>query len=137
MSISIFMYGTLKTGGSLTNKLLDKKRIRADKAVLSGALLYDLDSFPGVVLTGSEENKVYGEIHEYEDGTKIIDMMDQIEGYDERQPEKSLFLRRKISVFNVDTNEYEEVYFYEFNEERVFPNKNMSKFVTLIESGEW
>lgn len=137
MGVKLFVYGTLKVGGALTNKILDKKRIRVNNAMLSKALLYDLGAFPGVVPSDDVFDKVYGEVHEYEDEATVLDIMDQIEGYNPDVPDKSLFLRQKAFVYNKDTDEYEEVYFYKFNKQRVLPNKDLSELGSVVKSGKW
>jgi gamma-glutamylcyclotransferase (GGCT)/AIG2-like uncharacterized protein YtfP len=58
--------------------------------------LYDLGNYPGVL--PSEAGEVHGELYEIEDGSKQLNLLDQIEDFDPNNPESSLFVRALTEV---------------------------------------
>lgn len=90
----IFVYGTLRKGFSLHRYLSDKARFIGNGTIRGR--LYDLGSYPGVLPT--EAGEVQGELYELEDGPKHLDILDRIEDFDPKNPERSLFIRALTEV---------------------------------------
>ncbi|MFW5927734.1 MAG: gamma-glutamylcyclotransferase family protein [Thermoplasmatota archaeon] len=135
-TVKVFVYGTLKIGGSLTNNTLEKRRLGVNEAILNSAVLCDLGPFPGVLLKDEAEeeeglSKVYGELHVYSDPKAVLDTMDAIEGYNKNNVKDSLFIRRKVFVENIEKMQTEEAYMYEIN------NKYLPAKVSVLGSGKW
>lgn len=66
----LFVYGTLKMGFYNHNRFgFDQKSFYWGEAVLKGALMYDLGSYPCIVLTGKENDLVHGELYEIFDSS--------------------------------------------------------------------
>ena len=90
----IFVYGTLRKGFPLHTYLSDKARFIGKGTI--GGRLYDLGTYPGVF--SSEPGEVKGELYELEDGSKHLNILDQIEDFDPKNPESSLFIRALTEV---------------------------------------
>jgi len=86
----IFVYGTLKVGGFYARHF-DDFRLDNVEGYINGDL-YNLRHFPALILGG--KNKVYGEIHKYNNFNSVIKLMDQIEGYRENDIPDSLYVRK-------------------------------------------
>jgi len=83
----VFVYGSLKTGGYFSKKF-DSYRRGVWEARVKG-ILYDLGSYPGLVLGG--ENYVYGELHYYDSLQEVIRELNWIEGYRGRGDSSNLY----------------------------------------------
>jgi gamma-glutamylcyclotransferase (GGCT)/AIG2-like uncharacterized protein YtfP len=59
--------------------------------------LYDLGAFPGMK-EGDNGSTVQGELYELLDPQTFFDTLDLIEGYWPEQPERSLYVRRLVTV---------------------------------------
>jgi len=79
MKHKVAVYGTLRPGTGKT-------------AVIPGRI-YDLGSFPGLVLDGSLPG-VTVELIEVDD--RHLGQLDRYEGYIEKNPEMSLYIRREV-----------------------------------------
>lgn len=119
-----FVYGTLKVGGYFAN-IFDKFRVNSKRAVLKNHDLYDLGHFPGVM---EGDGEVIGEIHEYksENIDWILEQFDRIEGYSKTQPEKSLYLRKKLMVETEDGDEKAFVYIFNASNTKGLESKRLS-----------
>lgn len=127
-----FVYGTLKIGGRFAASF-DKVRVSSEVAKLKGFDLYGIGSgktasFPGIV---KGKGTVVGEIHEYPKDhlEEVTHYMDMIEGYSEKNEDKSLYLRRKAQV-ELEDGSTEDAYVYIFNQK--IPDS-----YPLIEDGIW
>ena len=119
----IFVYGTLRKGFSRHRYLsLEAKWI--GMGTVKG-LLYDLGSYPGVLL--SDEGKVKGEVYAINESTSILQKLDRIEGFNALQPERSLFLRTQVEVTMEDRSVEAWIY--------ILPSK--PERATLIPTGDY
>jgi gamma-glutamylcyclotransferase (GGCT)/AIG2-like uncharacterized protein YtfP len=87
----LFVYGTLLPGQGRAEQL--DGALRLGPALLDGAELFDLDSFPGIC---PGQGQVVGEV--YGVGRGFLSRLDNLEGYKQENPEESLFVRRQASV---------------------------------------
>jgi gamma-glutamylcyclotransferase (GGCT)/AIG2-like uncharacterized protein YtfP len=131
-NVKIFVYGTLKEGGHFA-KSFDEVREKSKPATIQGQLFDVASWFPGVKLTGSPEDIVYGELHEYKNGDEVLSRMNRIEGFNPDNPEKSLFIRKTVTVTTED-GEKERAEVYEFNFEKESERASMAE---RVENGVW
>lgn len=123
----IFVYGTLRKGQSAANfGLVD----HVGTFEFKGAQLFNLGWFPGIKLvdddqsvtsSGHERPSVVGDLFKLD--PKCLPRLDSYEGYREEDPERSLYLRKVITVNG------QEAYVYEYNSP-IDPAKR-------IGSGDW
>ena len=123
--IKIFVYGTLKEGFSLYKSYNNRKSII--KNVIVSGTLFNLGPFPAAKF--NTNNTIIGEVHTFYNKDKILKIMDKIEGYDSKNIDTSLYIRKIIDI--VYKNKKEKVYAYEFN----FNKYSVQK--TIIKTGIW
>jgi len=119
MPKKFFVYGTLKIGGYFATHL-DSLRKNVKKATLNNFDLFGVvqrkggpPSFPAAV---KGTGKIEGEIHEFTDDSAATAIMDAIEGYDDKDPKNSLYVRTTAEAV-LETGETETVFIYLFNRE--------------------
>jgi len=110
MDVNIFVYGTLKEKFSLDGQCTTKRKLVIKNIKINGTL-FNLGPFPGVKF--NTKDVVIGEIHTFENKKKTLAIMDSIEGYDSKNKNKSLFIRKLISI--IYKNNKIKAYAYEFN----------------------
>ena len=127
-----FVYGTLKVGGFFA-EAFDELRTECKNAKLKGFDLFKIGGgssswFPGII---KGKGEVIGELHAYNKDyiKEVFANMDAIEGYNEKDPARSLY-RREKAVVELEDGSTEEANVYIFN------NK-MPKEFPKIESGIW
>lgn len=82
----LFVYGTLrKEAGHPMHRVLIRYATLVDEAVLQGRL-YNLGSFPGVILSERPEDQVYGEIYRLRRKDQVFQILDRYEGCVETAP---------------------------------------------------
>lgn len=77
---TIFVYGTLKRGGS-NHAFLRGQRFISDACTAPGFTLYSLGDYPGMVRSPGDTHGVTGELWAVDDG--CLAELDQLEGLDE------------------------------------------------------
>jgi len=106
----LFAYGPLRQGMARGNFLSAHKAKFLEAATIAGAL-YTFGDFPGLILHAPGEHhatalaqkkngsaEVQGELFEIFDPLTFFETLDMIEGYWPDQAERSLFIRKLISV---------------------------------------
>lgn len=114
MSNYLFVYGTLSP--SLAPKEIEaevKKLEYVGEGLVSGKL-YDLGSFPGLILTAETKKKVRGRVYRLPADKNVIRSLDSYEEYFPRNPQKSLYRRRLANVLLEDGREVKS-WIYEYN----------------------
>jgi gamma-glutamylcyclotransferase (GGCT)/AIG2-like uncharacterized protein YtfP len=92
----VFAYGTLKRGFSRFHlPVLARLRRRVEPAELRGTL-YDLGTYPGLVLQG--EGTVKGEVHLFADIEQALGVLDRLEGYLGDGNPANLFRRQLVEA---------------------------------------
>lgn len=130
----VFVYGTLRQGDS-RNWVLPADSCIAEEAYLTGCIMLDLGAFPGIIpsLDGSDDI-VRGEVYKID--PEILKELDGIEGFQEDDPEYSLYLREECNPWREQTGDvipqgevcYTYIFNRDFDEGRIPPT---------IESGDW
>ena len=98
----LFVYGTLRT--EVKNPIswvLTRYGTLIGKATLWGKL-YDLGSYPGVVLSDKPSDMVEGELYRLRDKDKVFEVLDPYEGYDPEEVYPGEFRREKIPILLKD-----------------------------------
>ena len=107
----VFFYGTLMTGFDRRRRLgLDDQLSFRGRGWIRAAL-FDLGLYPAAV--PNSDGKVWGELFEVADPSRVLTALDEIEGHDVRTPETSLYVRRQVAVRLGDDSDAEAwAYFY-------------------------
>ena len=136
----VFVYGTLKVGRPLDRPELAAARTTVDSNVtIQNARIYNLGNYPTIKLLkkgggdddgDSEDNNiVQGELHTFTptDFPRILQILDQIEGYDPTNPTHGLYNRHIVDVFvhttknkedsseSITTTTKDRAWIYEYN----------------------
>lgn len=111
MTQYLFVYGSLRKGHAPPEiaETADKLKF-VGEAFIFGKL-YDLGAYRGLILDGN--SKIFGEVLELPDDEKVLQRLDEYEGFDPNNQAESLFCRVKTVAFT--ENEELETWIYEFN----------------------
>lgn len=91
--MKVFVYGTLKKGFGNHRRL---EHVSKEKnGVLQNHMLYD-SGFP--VCTPHEGSSVTGEVYDIGDCQATLRSLDQLEGYRENDPDRSMYLRQSVTL---------------------------------------
>ena len=119
----IFVYGTLKKEHS-ANNIIQKISHYVDKAKIHG-IMYDLGRYPGIL--EDPKSYVYGEVYAMEN-KDALQSTDKYEGFDPKDLENSLFIRKITTAFCDDESQIPVfAYFYNYD----------VKYSQKIPSGIW
>ena len=97
MSEYLFVYGTLRRGQPLHPHLQAPRARFVGEGRIVGRL-FDLGEFPAATPDPKRFSTVRGEVHELFDPQETLVVLDDIEGFDPKRPERSLFERRETQV---------------------------------------
>lgn len=75
----IFVYGTLRLGERSEGMLTDRSKYIGSSSI-SGAVLYNIGSFPGLIINTESKSKVTGDVFEITHHTLAMSL-DRYEGY--------------------------------------------------------
>jgi len=97
--LPFFVYGTLLPGQP-NHYLLAPAVTAVAKARITHCRLYDFGNYPMLVSDGNNKTAVLGSVCtiDREQFTAVLNRLDQLEGYDPRQPDASPFRRRRRDV---------------------------------------
>jgi gamma-glutamylcyclotransferase (GGCT)/AIG2-like uncharacterized protein YtfP len=107
----VFFYGTLMAGFDRRRRAgIDDKLRYIGRGSIQGAL-FDLGIYPAAV--PSPDGRIWGEVYEISDVTAVLVALDDIEGYRDSDPDRSLYMRKQAEVVLPDgTRASAWVYFY-------------------------
>lgn len=92
MSERVFFYGTLMTPFNRPGRLRITPKLAFEGRGTIAAALFDLGIYPAAVPT-NDGSVVWGEVYALNDSAPVLDALDEIEGYQPNEPERSLYLR--------------------------------------------
>lgn len=128
MSEYIFIYGTLSPE-LVPDEIADavgRLEHIADGFVYGE--LYDLGDFPGAKLGGKPKTKIRGSVYQLPSDQRTIRSLDAYEEFIPGNPNRSLYLRKKIPV-NLENGKTIEAWIYEYNGD--------TSFLPVIEGGDY
>jgi gamma-glutamylcyclotransferase (GGCT)/AIG2-like uncharacterized protein YtfP len=107
----VFFYGTLMAGFDRRRRAgIDDKLRYIGRGSIQGAL-FDLGIYPAAV--PSPDGDIWGEVYDMSDPTPVLEALDDIEGYRDDDPDRSLYMRKQVEVTLPDgTRAHAWVYFY-------------------------
>jgi gamma-glutamylcyclotransferase (GGCT)/AIG2-like uncharacterized protein YtfP len=92
-----FFYGTLMTPFNRPGR----QRVDSQMAFVGRgsirASLYDLGIYPAAI-PADDGSVVWGEVYELHDSAAVLSTLDEIEGYQSAEPERSLYTRARTEV---------------------------------------
>lgn len=111
MADFVFFYGTLMAGFDRRRRAgIDTKLTYRGRGSIRAAL-FDLGIYPAAV--PAPEGMVWGEVYEMSEPEAVLVALDDIEGYRQDDPDKSLYSRARADVTLPDGSiEQAWVYFY-------------------------
>jgi gamma-glutamylcyclotransferase (GGCT)/AIG2-like uncharacterized protein YtfP len=107
----VFFYGTLMAGFDRRRRTgIDDKLRFIGRGSIQGSL-FDLGLYPAAV--PAADGHVWGELYEMADSPVVLAALDDIEGYQHDDPDRSLYRREQADVALSDGNHVRAwVYFY-------------------------
>jgi gamma-glutamylcyclotransferase (GGCT)/AIG2-like uncharacterized protein YtfP len=118
----ILVYGSLRKNFPLHRNMVEGGAQFIGEARLPGFDLHAVTWYPGIVKNPSNTEGVVGELYTIPN-ENFIKTLDLVEGYSERDPERSLFRREEVEI------EGEPTYVYTYN----CPLRGAPK----VASGDW
>jgi gamma-glutamylcyclotransferase (GGCT)/AIG2-like uncharacterized protein YtfP len=107
----VFFYGTLMAGFDRRRRAgIDSKLTYIGRGAINAAL-FDLGLYPAAV--PAPEGIVWGEVYAMAEPEAVLAALDDIEGYRQDDPDKSLYTRERADVRLTDGSHHSAwVYFY-------------------------
>jgi len=114
MSKYLFVYGTLLPDEHPCEIADAVRKLRRVGKARARGRLYDFGDYPGAVLDASARETITGLVYEIPEEPTLLRKLDAYEGFDERHPESSLFLRKRRWV-RLDDGRRQLAWVYEYN----------------------
>jgi gamma-glutamylcyclotransferase (GGCT)/AIG2-like uncharacterized protein YtfP len=127
MTNYLFIYGTLMSGDAPAEIARAVRKLRLVGDGWTAGRLYAFDHYPGAIFS-SGPSKVVGQVYELAGGMNLLRKLDVFEEFDERNPGRSLFVRKKRMVW-LEDRRHLLAWVYEYNRD---PSKGQ-----LIPHGEY
>ncbi len=107
----LFVYGSLRKGNAppIIAETADKLKFVAEAFVYGK--LFDLGKYTALKLDG--ENKIFGQILELPEDERVLQRLDEYEGFNVNNPQTSLFVRTETTAHFGD--EQMQTWIYEYN----------------------
>jgi len=121
--MKVFVYGTLRSG-DCRFEVESFVEVIASEAHIEGFDMLDFGGFPGLI---QGENRIRGEVHEYEN----LKILDRIEGYNERAPKTGLYNRCLVTA-ETPEGKIEDCWVYTFNKDEAHDYEE-----DIIKCGDW
>jgi gamma-glutamylcyclotransferase (GGCT)/AIG2-like uncharacterized protein YtfP len=125
----LFTYGTLRPGHAPGEIASVVEKLRPVGAGFVHGTLYDLGEYTGAVLDSNSARRIPGLISQLPEDARVLQQLDEYEGFDPRAPDKSLFIRTLQSVV-VAPDRTLQCWIYVYNPEldptRVLPGDGSS-----------
>lgn len=128
--LPFFVYGTLRKGFVNYNRIL-KGMTAAEHAAITTGTMFSVGGFPALIESPVSESPIMGELMyiKPERYAEALGSMDYLEGYREGDEARSMYIRKKVNVFNESAGQMVECWVY-------YWNRSVSN-LQLIESGCW
>jgi gamma-glutamylcyclotransferase (GGCT)/AIG2-like uncharacterized protein YtfP len=114
MTNYLFVYGTLMSGGAPAEIARAVRKLRLVGDGWTYGRLYDFGDYPGAIFSWESSSTIVGQVYELVDGMNLLRKLDTYEEFDERHPEKSLFVRKKHMIW-LDNHRRLLAWVYEYN----------------------
>jgi gamma-glutamylcyclotransferase (GGCT)/AIG2-like uncharacterized protein YtfP len=88
----VFFYGTLMAPFNRPGRQRITAKLTYKGRATIRAALFDLGIYPAAV-PAEDDSRVWGEIYETTDAQSVLAVLDEIEGYRQNEPERSLYTR--------------------------------------------
>ncbi|WP_183562578.1 gamma-glutamylcyclotransferase family protein [Mucilaginibacter sp. SP1R1] len=108
----LFVYGTLLNGNNSYAAYLQKHCRLIGDGKLKG-LLYDMGEYPGVIADPQGNKYVYGSIYLMDEPDKVLEFIDDYEGFGDNQDQPNLFIRVPVTIETI--NNVVECWVYVYN----------------------
>ena len=112
MTDLVFFYGTLMSGFKRSGRSSIDAELQVEGRGWISAALFDLGIYPAAIPAG--DARVWGEVHRMRDTTRVLDALDEIEGYRPGTPDASLYMRVETPV-TFDDGHVASVWVYFYN----------------------
>ncbi|MBB6128918.1 gamma-glutamylcyclotransferase family protein [Mucilaginibacter lappiensis] len=93
----LFVYGTLLDSGNSYGAYLQQHCTLIKKGKFKGKL-YDIGEYPGAIVDESTDQYVHGSIYQMDEPEKILNFIDDYEGFGDDQEQPNLFTRELTSI---------------------------------------
>lgn len=94
----LFVCGTLLPGYVPEEIAGEVRRLsRVGRAWVRGSL-YDLGRYPGAILDASSRAKIHGQLFTLPDDPKVLQSLDEYEGFEPSEPQSCLFVREQATA---------------------------------------
>jgi gamma-glutamylcyclotransferase (GGCT)/AIG2-like uncharacterized protein YtfP len=114
MSNYLFVYGTLLPEHAPAEIADAVKRLQVVGRGRARGRLYDFGDYPGAIVAPSASSSINGLVYQIQGNSNVLRELDTYEGYDERHPERSLFLRKR-RLITLDDGRRVLSWIYEYN----------------------
>jgi len=110
----LFVYGTLRRKSEHhMYHILARYADFIDDGYVFGKL-YEVDNYPGLKLTSSKYNKVYGEVYRLHNTKYVFDKLDDYEECSDKYPKPHEYKRVKVDVY-LNSGKVLKAWVYEYN----------------------
>ena len=110
----LFVYGTLLPAHPPAEIARVVGKLRSLGNGWTRGRLYDFGDYPGAIFSGENLSKIVGQVYELMGSMNLLRELDKYEEFDERDPDKSLFVRKKRMVW-LDDRRHLLAWVYEYN----------------------
>lgn len=110
----IFVYGTLRRDptGSMYHLLARYTDFIGDGYI--NGKLYEIEDYPGLIISSSKDERVYGEVYRIRDSKYVFEILDDYEECREKYPEPHEYKRVKADI-HLGDGRMLKAWVYEFN----------------------
>lgn len=112
MTDLVFFYGTLMSGFKRRGRSSIDAELHIEGRGSISAALFDLGIYPAAIPAG--DARVWGEVHRMRDTTRVLEALDEIEGYRPGTPDVSLYTRVETPA-TFDDGHVANVWVYFYN----------------------
>ena len=123
----VFVYGTLLRGYWNHDRCLTGQTFLKEATTAPEYTMLHLGGFPGIVEGG--KTTIIGEVYEVSEDC-LLNKLDRLEGYRPSNPEKSMYIRKTITL-----TDGTEVYTYIYNRSTRFAGRGTER--PAVASGSW